>query len=447
MRGKRFASFLGLNEVVHFEPKVNLLRREIMGARPKVVVLGGGFGGLEATFYLRYKLGDRVDLTLVSDRDYFLFKPNTIYIPFGEDPESFKVPLADAVKRKNIEFIKDVVRGVEPQPRKVGLGTREIGYDYLVVATGADLRPAEIPGLQEHAVTVWTPEEMLRLREALKKLVEEARSGMRRRLLFLIPPNNRCSGPLYEMCLMSDTWLRRQGVRDLVDITWTTFEAGFIQAFGPRLDTVVAAEFEERGIKGFKGFVVTSVEPGVVKYQNGETREYDLLVSFPPYIAKETYATLPSDDRGFIHVEPDSRRVKGQACVFVAGDAADFPIKQAFLALLQGDAAAEHIAAEIMGKTPQLKFEPMSMCVMEEFNRATFAQVPLKYTDDPLKPVTVATEQGNYKVGVSPMWRLGKKLLGVYAPWRFGHGEPFHAGFTWEAMDMGLKVMAKLMAE
>jgi sulfide:quinone oxidoreductase len=49
-----------------------------------VVVLGGGFGGLEAAFYLRHRLGDRVDLTLVSDQDHFLFKPNTIYIPFGE---------------------------------------------------------------------------------------------------------------------------------------------------------------------------------------------------------------------------------------------------------------------------------------------------------------------------------------------------------------------------
>ena len=51
-----------------------------------------------------------------------------------------------------------------------------------------------------------------------------------------------------------------------------------------------------------------------------------------------------------------------------------------------------------------------------------------------------------YKVGVSPIWRLGKKVLGLYLPWRFGHGEPFHAGFAWDAMDMGLKVMSKALA-
>jgi sulfide:quinone oxidoreductase len=280
------------------------------------------------------------------------------------------------------------------------------------------------------------------------RLAEDGRRGTRRRLLFLVPPNNRCSGPLYEMALMTDTWLRRQQARQPIDITWTTYEETFIQAFGPRLNTVVTGEFEERGIHGLKGFVVTGVEAGRVHYQNGETLPYDLLVSFPPYVAKEWYRALPGDDRGFIRVEPDSRRVKGHPEVFAVGDAADFPIKQAFLAFLQADAAAEHLAAEIEDRPPKLDFEPMSLCVMEELNKATFAQVPLTYTGDPLKPVTVATEDAeHYKVGVSPLWRVGKKVLGLYLPWRFGSGEPFHAGFAWEAMDLGLKVMAKLMAK
>lgn len=89
----------------------------------------------------------------------------------------------------------------------------------------------------------------------------------------------------------------------------------------------------------------------------------------------------------------------------------------------------------------------MSLCIMEELNKATFAKVPLKYTDDPKKPVVVTTDEvGQYKVGVSPMWRMGKKVLGLYLPWRFSRGEPFHAGFAWNAMDMGLKVMSAIMA-
>ncbi len=66
-----------------------------MSAKPNVVVLGGGFAGLETAFHLRYTMKDRVDLTLVSEQSYFLFKPNTIYIPFGANPED----LAHAAER------------------------------------------------------------------------------------------------------------------------------------------------------------------------------------------------------------------------------------------------------------------------------------------------------------------------------------------------------------
>lgn len=418
-----------------------------MKTQPRIVILGGGFAGLETAFYLRHKLRDKVELTLVSERDYFIFKPNTIYIPFGEDPDRFKIRLDRPTSRKEIEFVQAQAKEIEPASKTVHLDGRELAYDYLVVATGAGMRPEEVPGLQEHALTVWTTEDMLRLRAGFTRLLERARDGAQQKLLFLIPPNNRCSGPLYEVVMMTDTWLRREGVRDQVAITWTTFEEGYIQVFGPRLNTVVTEEFEERGIAGFKGFVVTAVEPGAVHYQNGQRREYDLLVSFPPYTAGQRFSALPTDDRGFVNVEPDSRRVRGHQDVFAVGDVADFPIKQAFLALLQADAAAEHLVAEIEGKPPKHDFEPMSMCVMEELNKATFAQVPLKYTGDPLKPVAAdTTDTEDYRVGVSPLWRIGKKALGIYLPWRFGSGEPFHAGFAWEAMDLGLKVMSRILA-
>jgi sulfide:quinone oxidoreductase len=416
-------------------------------SHPRAVIAGGGFAGLESAFYLRHKLEDRVEITLISDSDYFLFKPNTIYIPFGEDPEKFKIRLDQPTRRKQINFMRDELIGIDPDHRRVHVSKGEVEFDYLVVATGASMRTDEIPGLEEHSINVWTPEQMLRLRSAYQELVEKTRGGERRKLLFLIPPNNRCAGPLYEMVMMTDTWLRQQGVRGQVEMTWTTYEGTFIQAFGPRLHEVVTAEFGERGIRGLTEHIVSHVEPGVAYYRNGESLPYDLLVTFPPYTSRLWFEHLPTDNRGFIHVDPDSRRVHGKDGIFAAGDATDFPVKQAFLALLQADAAADHIAAEILHKRPDVVFQPMSMCVMEQLNKATFAQVPLKYTGDEAKPVTVDMDDpAHYKVGVSPIWRVGKKILGLYLPWRFGSGEPFHAGFAWETMDLGLKVMSKVLA-
>ena len=122
-------------------------------------------------------------------------------------------------------------------------------------------------------------------------------------------------------------------------------------------------------------------------------------------------------------------------------------MKQAFLAFLQADAAAEHLAATITAEAPAFRFEPTSMCVMEEFDTATFAQVPLRLTGVPERPIEVRPDaNGKYLVGSSPAWRLGKKLLGVYLPFRFANGEPFHAGLPWKGMEVGLKAMSKVLA-
>jgi sulfide:quinone oxidoreductase len=52
-----------------------------------------------------------------------------------------------------------------------------------------------------------------------------------------------------------------------------------------------------------------------------------------------------------------------------------------------------------------------------------------------------------YKVGSYLAWRLGKKALGYYLPFRFALGNPFHAGVPWKGMEAGLKVMSGLMAK
>jgi NADH dehydrogenase FAD-containing subunit len=413
-----------------------------------VVVLGGGFAGLETAFYLRMAAGERADITLVSDRDYFLFKPNTIYVPFGLDPERLVTPLAKPARRRGIRLVKARAHEVDTDAHTIRADGEELGYDFLVIATGAGMRAEEIPGLAEHALTPWTLDDMLNLRTAFEQLREASWNGEHRRVLFVIPPNNKCAGPLYEIVLMLDTWLRRKGARDAVDISWSTYEDTYIQAFGPRLHTVVTDEFDRRGIRGHTGQVVERVEKGGVVNANGDSLGYDLLVSFPPYVASTQFAGLPVDDRGFIQTDLATRRVADHPEIFAVGDSGDFPVKQAFLAFVQGDAAASTIAAELTGSAAQVPFEPTSMCVMEQFDKATFAKVPLRLTGDPAKPIEVRPDaDGAYRVGSSVAWRAGKKMLGLSVPWRFSRGSPFHGGRFWSGMDVGLKAMSSVLSD
>jgi NADH dehydrogenase FAD-containing subunit len=400
---------------------------------------------------MRARLPEDVDITMVSDKDSFLFKPNTIYIPFGLEPSKLAIHLSGPTRRRNISLITATAREIDPVSRRVHLDAQnrisDISYDYLVVATGAGMRPEEIPGLSEFGMTVWTTEEMLSLRAGFQKLLADAKDGRRQEVLFLVPPNNKCSGPLYEIVMMLDTWLNRKKARQQVGITLSTFEESYIQAFGPRMHELVTDEFEHRGIEGRTRHAVDRIERGEAIYKNGERLPFDLLVSFPPHGASDHFGYLPIDDRGFIATDLKTRQVVGYPDVFAVGDVSDFPVKQADLALLQAHAAADHIASDMLGTMPTVDFDPVSMCVMEGLDRGTFAQVSLQIADSPGGLVEVRGDSdGLYKVGSSPIWRLGKMALGLYLPWRFKAGNPFHSGVPWKGMEAGLKLMSGALA-
>jgi sulfide:quinone oxidoreductase len=412
-----------------------------------IVIAGGGFAGLESAFLLRSKLGRRAALTLVSDRDEFLFKPNTIYLPFGGKLEPLLIPLSRPAARRDIDLVRGTVHGVDTDARRLLVDRRELAYDYLLLATGAGMAPEEIPGLAEHAETIWTPAEMTALGSRLAAAIASAKRGKRQTILFTVPPGNKCAGPLYELVFMTETYLRREKVRDRFELVWATYEQTFIQAFGPKLHDVVVPEFADRRIDGHTEWVLDRVTESTAHYANGESVEFDLLVAFPPYVAAVRYNGLPQDERGFLQTELGTRRVQGEERVFAPGDGGDFPVKQAFLAFLQADAAAEAIASEVEARATSFAFDPVSMCVMEELDKAAFAQVPLELTGDPARPVAVRPDaDGAYRVGVSPLWRVGKKLLGLYLPLQFNAGRPFHAGTPWKAMELGLKGMSGALA-
>lgn len=415
----------------------------------RITILGSGFAGLETAFLLRMRMRDKAAITLVSERDSFTFRPNSIYVPFGANPNDLETGLEAAFRRRRVRHVQGRVAGVDPTTHEVSLEDgQKVAGDAIVIATGAAMASDEVPGLAEHAATIWTPDAMLDVRRRFAAVRDAGREGRHSRVLFLIPPQNKCAGPLYELALMFETWLCREGVREFAEIGWSTVESSYIQAFGPRLHDVVEHEFAMRGIGGRTGETVTEVVPGEARYADGSTRTFDHLIAFPPYVAGVRYEGLPSDERGFLTTALETRQVVGMPGVYAPGDAGDFPVKQAFLAFLQADAVAEHISAQSGAHPFERPFDPVSMCIMEMLDRATFAQAPLALTGDPARPVEVrADDDDAYKVGTGRTWRLGKKMLGATVPMRFQAGEPFHAGLGWQAMDVGLKGMTAVLAD
>lgn len=422
--------------------------------RPKVVVVGGGFGGLESALYVRSRLPDEVAVTMLSEDDFFLFRPNTIYVPFGLDPKKLRLRLAGPARRKDIHFVQAHVDEIDPISRKVYGGGTTYPYDHLIVATGAGAVPDAVPGFAEFAQPAWSVDHMLELRARFHEIFDRAREGEHLQVLFIIPPGNRCCGPLYEIALMLDAWLNRKKTRGSVEISIATYEDTFVQSFGPRVHDIVAAELAHRGIRTFTGHALERVEQHEAYFGNGVSIPFDLAVAFPPYVASTRFHNLPTDNHGFISTELTSRQVVGHPGVYAVGDASDYPVKQAFMAFLQADAAADHLAAMVLGTDPQIDFEMINMRLMGAADASMFGRPPLAGSVSgsngsalpPGQAVDSATmdaiRSAMYRIGSSPIWRLGKLALGTYLPWRFKAGNPFYSGLPWKGMEASLKTVA-----
>ncbi|MGW5718545.1 NAD(P)/FAD-dependent oxidoreductase [Amycolatopsis sp. NPDC003865] len=410
-----------------------------------VVVLGSGFAGLETAFTLRALANpDQVRLTLVTDRDDFLFRPGGVYLPFGAAEAPLHVPLAKPARRRAIDLRIAAAEGVDTDRGVVHTSRGPVPYDHLVIATGAATRPEEVAGLAEYGRAVGTPGQLHALGEDLRWVAQNASHGRLQQVQFLVPPGNGYAGPLYEIALMLDTWLRGRDVRDNVQLAFTTSERGHLEAFGPRLHDVVAAEFAERGVDGRTGLSPDKVGELEIAYTDGTAQDFTLLVASPPHVAAQRFEGLPADERGFLVCEESTRQVLGHPNVHAPGDAGDFPVKQEFLALLQARAVAGRIAADIGAHLPRPGFEPVGTCVLEMFDKAAFAQVPLSVTGDPAHPVVVDPARLDaYRVGTSAAWRLGKKAFGTYVRGRFRAGRPVLDGTAWDTVAFGLRGAAR----
>jgi sulfide:quinone oxidoreductase len=415
----------------------------------RVVVLGAGVAGQEAALLLARRLSGRVTVHVVSASDEFLLRPNLVYVPFGTDPAVGRLRVDETLPRAEIEYETGAVDGVDTDAGHVHLVTgRTLPYEHLVIATGAASWPHAVPGLEQHAVSTWEPAGMLTLRERFLHIRGRAREGARQRVLFTVAQHNLNPLPLYEVALMLDTWLRRERVREHVELAFVTPEASFAEAAGPRMHEVIDSEFRERGVDGRASDRVVEVRPHEASFASGGAEQFDVLVAAPAHRAAVRLDGLPLDERGFVRVQHATRQVVDHPELYAPGDAGDFPLKDSFLALQQADAVANHITAIVRGDRFDRPFAPLSIQIVDMLDKAAFAQLELEATGDPDHPVRPRADRADdYKVGVSRGWRAARRMLSSYLLMQFAAAEPFRTGPGWHFMDFGVRAMAGMLSE
>ncbi|MFC7154603.1 NAD(P)/FAD-dependent oxidoreductase [Halomarina halobia] len=140
-----------------------------------VVVLGSGYAGAGAVKSIEENLGDRVDLTWISDVDYHLVLHEAHRVI--SDPsvkEKIAIPVEE-IKAPSTRFIQAEVTGIDTDDREIELddGTT-VNYDYCVVAIGSRTAFFGIEGLQEHAYTLKSLDDALAIHDAVKQAAREA---------------------------------------------------------------------------------------------------------------------------------------------------------------------------------------------------------------------------------------------------------------------------------
>jgi NADH dehydrogenase len=313
-----------------------------MTPRHRVVIVGGGFGGL----YTARALGKApVDVTLVDRRNFHLFQPLLYQVAAGElSPANIASPLRSVLKRqRNTRVLLAEVTGFDLDRREVILKeARPLPYDSLVVATGARHHYFGHPEWEPLAPGLKTVEDATLMRSRILSAFEEAeRAGdpehQRALLTFVVvgggPTGVELAGALGEVAhrtLRGDFRTIRPSSARILLLEGLD---RILPTYPPKLSARAARSLARLGVTVLTGAIVTDIQPGRVTYRSGKqtevVRAHTVLwaagVDASPLgklLAQATGAEL--DRSGRVVVGPDLS-LSGRPEVFIIGDLANYP--------------------------------------------------------------------------------------------------------------------------
>lgn len=349
----------------------------------RVVIVGGGFAGLNAARYLRKA---PVEVTLIDRRNFHLFQPLLYQVASGElSPANIAAPLRSVLEaQKNCEVLMGEVTGFDVANRSVQLNGTSLPYDTLIVAAGARHSYFGHPEWEAHAPGLKTIEDATEIRRRLFSAFElaerEAGPAPRPELLNFVlvgggPTGVELAGALADIA----QYVLKHEFRRInpADAHIVLVEAGdrVLSAFPPELSLKAKAALEKLGVKVRLNTRVTAIEFDHVMLDCGGATERlpTRTVIWAAGVAASPLAKMLADatgavlDRaGRIAVEPDLS-LTGHPEIYVLGDMATYthqggkPLPGvAPVAIQQGRFVARLIQAKLHGQPlPTFKYREL----------------------------------------------------------------------------------------
>ncbi|SFV63523.1 FAD-dependent pyridine nucleotide-disulphide oxidoreductase [hydrothermal vent metagenome] len=345
----------------------------------KVLVLGGGFAGVEAAIFLKKQ---ELEVTLVSDRDYFYIYPTSIWIPTGEvTKEDVSVPLDKLAVKHGFQLIVDPVNRFDAKEKKVTLASGRVleGYDYIVVALGQD--KIEHKGMEHTLSICGKPKEATALYEKLDALVLKGSGKIA--MGFGGNPKDSSAvrgGPAFEVLFNVHNFLKKKGIRDNFELTFFAPMQKPGQKMGEKALVMMDKMFGMTDIKKKVGSKITAFVEDGIEFEDGTKIESDLTMFIAAgtghSILKES--GLPLSEAGFVETN-EYNEIEGFDGVYAIGDSAslmgpEWRAKQGHVAEVMARNVAYNINAKIEKIDSKYSYKEHLniLCVMDTGDGAAF---------------------------------------------------------------------------
>lgn len=329
----------------------------------RVLILGGGFGGVSAASHLRLVAPEH-EVVLVDRATHFVmgFRKND-ELAGRASMEAARRPLA-ALGDRGIQVVHGAATLVDPAARVVEVDGRTLAGDALVAALGAETVPGAVPGLSEYGLNAYDPAVVPRAAETLAAM----NSGRLAVGIFGAPYT--CPPAPYELALLVSEAARSRGA-DL-DISVFTPQPISLPVLGRVGCEVVEARLQAKGIRFIPNAKAERVEAvRVVLAGDGEV-PFDLLLAVPPHRCPQVLVDAGlAEPGGWVKVDPRTLETPF-AAVWAVGDCTGIPLasgqplpKAGVLAEAEGRVVAERIAARLGGREPEATFDGRGACFLE----------------------------------------------------------------------------------
>lgn len=342
------------------------------------VILGGGFGGIAAGNTLR-RLAPKDHAIVVVDRaPRFHVGAGKTWIMLGERTFEEISQNRTALLEPGVRFLQLDATAIDLANRKVATRAETLAWDYLVIALGADVNEAGVPGLAEAAHTFYTVAGAERLQPVLEKFAGGEVAVVIPKTPFKCPP-----AP-YEAAMLLHQAFERRGLRARTRIAIYTVEGTPMATAGPEMGNHIKAELAQRDIAFHPQRKLVRVDGGArrIAFEDGTEAGYDLLISVPPHEAPKVVRDAGLvNASGWIPVDPQTLEVKSADTggrVYAAGDVAVVPLpgrykpdmplvlpKAGVFAQQHGEVVAHQIAARLKGTAPDASFGGVGYCYLE----------------------------------------------------------------------------------